>query len=557
VKLESDKPGSFEKVFLFVQAPITIFMVDAFLQILANVTFMFILFGEDRSAKGLSDTEYYLAIFMFSTTVTEMMQSVVEGPSYFTNTWNVVRVASCGFFWMGIHTVVSQGQKEELCKLEGANCTRPGPTKSGEKIWDEGESMYYSASLFFMWLRMLHLLAVHQDLGPLVVVFRRMMRDFLTFGGIWAVLLLAFSCAMQGTGLNQPVEHCEVGETHKMNCWRSWWLIRTYYQSFGQPFFEELTNDAANEVTILMWPIMNLMMVNLLIAMMNSTYTEVKEQAKLEWMIEMLHIAKEYRSPSRLNVVMFLWDILSFMWRKTEVDARMKKLVETPGVGLLGWYEDNRFKFKKFQCGDLPAIEITEEIKDLRKLLDKLEQEDIEGGPPTPNKVGGKKGTPRKVTAHEREVLLARKKRLRGKGWIMDCVEFVIYPVRWLIIFSWLYQLISFSSRLILVVLGWCFPPIARAYDKKFIRSRRNAKKAAIKMKIWQLEKQRKANGDELRRLTEFVVHAKLEYLKSRGVAFMDDQPAVRKLHFKKPGEGRQKAARARSNASSSLASQA
>ena len=284
------------------------------------------------------------------------MQSVVEGPSYFTNTWNVVRVASCAFFWMGVHVVLAH---EAMCIEEPSKCKK-------EKSWDEGESMYYSASLFFMWLRMLHLLAVHQDLGPLVIVFRRMVRDFMTFGGIWAVLLLAFSCAMQGTGLNQPVENCEIGETHKMNCWRSWWLIRTYYQSFGQPFFEELTNDAANEVTIFMWPIMNLMMVNLLIAMMNSTYTEVKEQAKLEWMIEMFHIAKEYRSPSRLNVFMLVWDILLFIWPRKEINTRMKKLLETPGVGLFGWYEDTRFKFKKFQCGDLPAIEITDQIKTLR-----------------------------------------------------------------------------------------------------------------------------------------------------------------------------------------------
>ena len=38
------------------QAPITIFMIDTFLQILANVTFMFILFGEDRSAKVRKST---------------------------------------------------------------------------------------------------------------------------------------------------------------------------------------------------------------------------------------------------------------------------------------------------------------------------------------------------------------------------------------------------------------------------------------------------------------------------------------------------------------------
>ena len=64
MKIESDQPDWSEVWVLFVQAPITIFMVDTFLQLLANVTFMFILFGEDRAAKGLSNTEYYLAIFM-------------------------------------------------------------------------------------------------------------------------------------------------------------------------------------------------------------------------------------------------------------------------------------------------------------------------------------------------------------------------------------------------------------------------------------------------------------------------------------------------------------
>ena len=40
-------------------------------------------------------------------------------------------------------------------------------------------------------------------------------------------------------------------------------------QAFGQPFFEELKSDEANVITILMWPVMNLMLVNLLIAIMN------------------------------------------------------------------------------------------------------------------------------------------------------------------------------------------------------------------------------------------------------------------------------------------------
>eukprot|EP00961_Rhodomonas_salina_P293755 3934002-Rhodomonas_salina.1 len=38
----------------------------------------------------------------------------------------------------------------------------------------------------------------------------------------------------------------------------SWWLVRTYYQSFGEPFYEELTTDASNVVMLIMFPVMNL-----------------------------------------------------------------------------------------------------------------------------------------------------------------------------------------------------------------------------------------------------------------------------------------------------------
>ena len=91
-------------------------------------------------------------------------------------------------------------------------------------------------------------------------------------------------------------------------------------------------------------------------------YTEVKEQAKLEWMIEMFHIAKEYRSPSRLNILLLVWDMVTFLYNRAEVETRMKKLIEKPGIGFFGWWDDIRFKFRKFQYGDLPAVDVTETI---------------------------------------------------------------------------------------------------------------------------------------------------------------------------------------------------
>jgi len=74
----------------------------------------------------------------------------------------------------------------------------------------------YSLSLFCMWILVLNIISVRKDLGPLVSVFVRMGADMCTFGVIWVVLLLAFSCAMHGTGINSYHRpECQGSETAK------------------------------------------------------------------------------------------------------------------------------------------------------------------------------------------------------------------------------------------------------------------------------------------------------------------------------------------------------
>ena len=69
-----------------------------------------------------------------------MMQSVVEGPSYFTNTWNVVRVASCAFFWMGVHVVLAH---EAMCIEEPSKCKKEKEVEIEEDPMSEDDYYYY------------------------------------------------------------------------------------------------------------------------------------------------------------------------------------------------------------------------------------------------------------------------------------------------------------------------------------------------------------------------------------------------------------------------------
>eukprot|EP00961_Rhodomonas_salina_P088350 1188185-Rhodomonas_salina.1 len=96
------------------------------------------------------------------------------------------------------------------------------------------------------------------------------------------------------------------------------------------------------------------------VAIMNDTYSEVKEQSKLQWMVpnsatsyapptksplppyapptksplppyetpskyplvQMFYIAKEYRSPSRLNLALLIVDVVYFVRYKENINRR-------------------------------------------------------------------------------------------------------------------------------------------------------------------------------------------------------------------------------------------
>jgi len=115
-------------------------------------------------------------------------------------------------------------------------------------------------------------------------------------------------------------------------------------------------------------------MTNLLIAMMNDTYVEVKDQAKLQWMVQMFHIAQEYRSPSRLNVVLLIADIFTFIERKDEADERLKHPEDKPKLSLQDFIQDIRIKFKKFAAGELPGLHASRVESELETYLTTLDQ---------------------------------------------------------------------------------------------------------------------------------------------------------------------------------------
>ncbi|XP_038639896.1 transient receptor potential cation channel subfamily M member 4-like [Scyliorhinus canicula] len=161
--------------------------------------------------------------------------------------------------------------------------------------------------------RLVHIFAVHKELGPKIIIVGKMIKDvffFLFFLGVW---LMAYGVATQGI-----LYHTET---------RASWIFRRvfyrpYLQIFGQIPLGELdaahfnsrctdnltaspdgelspcTNSYANWLVILLLTIFllvaNILLVNLLIAMFSYTFNKVQEKSDIYWKFQRYNLIVEY-----------------------------------------------------------------------------------------------------------------------------------------------------------------------------------------------------------------------------------------------------------------------
>jgi len=186
-----------------------------------------------------------MAVVQLSAAITEFFQLLLDGPAtYFEVKWNWMKCFVIIFFWMGFWDIWARVKNAEICAASAEACAAAGTGIRGQDktaescaVWatcaaagsstgsngrdaEFGHTMY-SLSLFFMWLRVLRLVSVNKDLGPLVVVIGRMGRDMCVFGVIWMVLLLAFSSALYGTMMHEDFSASRSAFVRKRFCIRA------------------------------------------------------------------------------------------------------------------------------------------------------------------------------------------------------------------------------------------------------------------------------------------------------------------------------------------------
>jgi len=359
--------SAYERVRLFYNVPKVLYLANVVVQLVVTFAFTALQQLNQLSPQYEGDPivnttlalEIFILIYFVSCLFREFLQMRVSSTfiEYITDIWNCFDVGSILFYVTGLYvrrvyqeTGNANGFPDTVKGGEDAlfkHTMQPlvlGDYWTGITWW----KFCYGCSLFFLWLRFLRILSIFRSLGILVLVIFKMLRDMPGFLVVFCIFTFSFSSLLYGAGNPDGViDKChlvsgdpEMADYSVANCLSFWWFLRTLLQGFGELYLEEMTNVVAVMVAIAAFVILNVVLMNLLIAMMSGTYEDVNNQANRQIMLDRYDIIKEHSrwapaTPPFFNLVLIPDELITFTLR---YDALSKKYQASSFWGLLDIY---------------------------------------------------------------------------------------------------------------------------------------------------------------------------------------------------------------------------
>eukprot|EP01147_Barroeca_monosierra_P010504 gene10505-2632_t len=192
-----------------------------------------------------------------------------------------------------------------------------------------GRARYiYSVVAVMLWLRLARSYAVNQDLGPKLIMIQLMIKDIRVFIGLMALVYFGYSIALYS--VLEPYQNPNRHSLPEM-------LFIPYFQIYGELFLDDMREKtacpnidftdcgghpgwfAAPLLAVYML-IANIVLVNLLIAMMSSTYEKVQSQALELWAYQNLDALNEVNEtwffPAPFHIIHNIYLVLSWLYKK-------------------------------------------------------------------------------------------------------------------------------------------------------------------------------------------------------------------------------------------------
>uniref|UniRef100_A0A4W3HRU2 Transient receptor potential cation channel, subfamily M, member 5 n=1 Tax=Callorhinchus milii TaxID=7868 RepID=A0A4W3HRU2_CALMI len=311
-------------------APVTVFLGNVIMYFTFLFLFAYVLLVDFKKPPLIpSVTEFTLYFWVFTLVLEELRQGFFsEGATniikkfklYVEDAWNKCDMVAMLLFIVGVS-----------CRMYLST-------------YDAGRTLLCLDFMVFA-LRLIHIFAVHKQLGPKIIIVERMMKDVFFFLFFLFVWLIAYGVATQA--LLHP------NETRPEWIFRRV-LYRPYLQIFGQIPLNEIDevqmpgpnctessdpksppcpNTYANWLMIVLLVIFllvtNVLLLNLLIAMFSYTFQVVQENTDIFWKFQRYNLIVEYHNrpslapPFIIIILKFFKNILLEKYLPENLDQKL------------------------------------------------------------------------------------------------------------------------------------------------------------------------------------------------------------------------------------------
>eukprot|EP00112_Aurelia_sp_Birch-Aquarium-sp1_P007627 Seg1831.8 transcript_id=Seg1831.8/GoldUCD/mRNA.D3Y31 product="Transient receptor potential cation channel subfamily M member 2" protein_id=Seg1831.8/GoldUCD/D3Y31 len=302
--LRHEKMSKFQKILRFYQAP--------FVKFFANVISYLIFLGL-YSFNILSKfdfkphpSEYLLQGWVLTLIIEEIRQIMTQEPKsflgklewYFSSTWNIADVFSLSAFMV-------------------ATALRYVAWHDHSKPFLSAARIILATDIIIFIVRLLQIFSVNKNLGPKLVMIRRMLQDLKYFIFILAIFIIGYGIAFQSVRFPQTKIGPAIAGV----------INKPYWQMYGELFIEEILEDPKNCSTgqpicltggdepcssdygkyvapiymALYMLFTNILLLNLLIAIFNYTFEKVQDASDKVWKFQRYELILEYHDRPTLT----------------------------------------------------------------------------------------------------------------------------------------------------------------------------------------------------------------------------------------------------------------
>jgi transient receptor potential cation channel subfamily M protein 3 len=322
------------KLYEFFDAPITKFWVDciAYCLFLVSLTYVVLVKMEIKPSWEGIYTITYICTFACEK-IREIVSSEPVGLKqklsvWSRSMWNPLDLVAVIFFFIG------------LC-LRFSYSIQIG-------------RLYFSVTSMYWHLRLLKFMSVDKNLGPIVTIIGKMLKSMSSFAVMLLVVLLGFGVSYYAILHKQDEASVSLLDI----------FIEPYVLMFGElegldyecgvgPGLEKCRKETliATFVMVVYLLVTNVLLINMLIAIFNNIFNDVKEISHQVWMFQRFTFVNEYKQkpvlPPPLIVLCHIYRSLKYCWHKKN---GRRELHDNAGKLLFEGSSSERLQYFEEEC---------------------------------------------------------------------------------------------------------------------------------------------------------------------------------------------------------------